>query len=66
MANVFGSPQGQLEEFIGVDSADTELHRKLAELQQPVTHADERFGSLTFDRRGELLLGHSRMEGAGN
>ena len=49
--NVFGTPQGQLEKFIQVDSTDSELHARLAELQKPVTYQDERFGTLTFDRR---------------
>jgi hypothetical protein len=49
--NVFGSPQGQLEEFIELDSADSELQAHLTELQKPVTHKDERFGTFKFDRR---------------
>lgn len=63
MDNVFGSPQGQLEEFIGVDSADSELHSHLAELQKPFTHADERFGTLTFDRRVSWYSGTAEWNG---
>lgn len=61
--NTFGSPQGQLEEFVGVDSADAELHNHLAELQKPVTHADERFGTLTFDRRVSWYSGTAKWDG---
>ena len=63
MDNTFGSPQGQLEEFIGVDSADSELHSRLTELQKPVTHADERFGTLTFDRRVSWYSGTAKWNG---
>ncbi len=63
MDNAFGSPQGQLEEFIGVDSADVELHSKLAELQKPVTYADERFGTLTLDRRVSSYSGTAEWNG---
>jgi len=48
--NVFGSPQALMEEFIGNDTADTELHDYLAELQEPVTHSDVFFGQFTLDR----------------
>lgn len=63
MDNTFGRPQGQLEEFIGIDSADTELHSQLAELQKPATHTDERFGTLTFDRRVSWYSGTARWCG---
>ena len=49
--NIFGTPQGKLEEFIGRHSTDDELNTHLAELQKPVTHTDDRFGTFKFDRR---------------
>jgi len=49
--NIFGSPQGQLEEFIELDSTDTDLQAYLTELQKPVTRQDDRFGELVYDRR---------------
>jgi hypothetical protein len=49
--NVFGCPQALLEEFIQIDSSDSELHDYLAELQKPVTHEDDFFGTFTLDRR---------------
>lgn len=63
MDNTFGSLQGHLEEFIGVDSADSELHSHLTELQKPVTHADQRFGMLTFDRRVSWYSGTAKWNG---
>jgi len=61
--NVFGSPQGQLEEFLGAVSDDTELHSCLAELQKPVIHSDRRFGPLTFDRSIRWYAGTARWNG---
>ncbi|PHS05036.1 MAG: hypothetical protein COA78_15810 [Blastopirellula sp.] len=48
--NIFGSPQGQLEEFIELDSKNSVLQAYLVKLQKPVTHQDKRFGTLTNDR----------------
>ena len=61
--NVRGSPQGQLEEFIQVDLADSELHTHLAELQKPVIHQDKRFGTLTFDRQVSWYSGNVKWHG---
>lgn len=49
--NVFGTPQALIEEFVGRDPADMELHEVLGELKKPVTHQDGFFGTFAFDRR---------------
>ena len=49
---IFRRPQALLEEFIGIDSTDSELHAYLAELQKPEkpsTREDEFFGTFIFD-----------------
>lgn len=49
-SNCFGSPQAQLEELIeSSGSEDSEMQSYLIELQDGVTHEDERFGTLTLD-----------------
>lgn len=45
-----GLPQAELVKLIGV-TADPELEHRAAKLQEPVTIQDERFGTLTLDRR---------------
>jgi hypothetical protein len=50
--NIFKRPQALLEEFIGTDSTDSELHDYLMEIQKPekpVTREDDFFGTLIFD-----------------
>lgn len=49
--NIFGNPQGLLEEFIESGVDDSELNECLAELKKPFTYQDERFGTLTYDRQ---------------
>ncbi len=48
--NVFGAPQALLEEFVQIDTGDTELHAYLEELQKPVTCQDDLLGTFTLDR----------------
>jgi len=62
--NIFGSPQGQLEEFIQLDSTDPELQTHLAELQKPISHKDDRFGTFTFDRRVSWYSAEVKWNGA--
>ena len=50
--NIFGRPQALLEEFIGIDSTDSELHDYLTKSQKPekpITREDDFFGALIFD-----------------
>jgi len=50
--NIFRRPQALLEEFIRIDSTDSELHDYLTELQKPekpVTREDDFFGTFIFD-----------------
>ena len=49
--NVFGSPEALLEELIDRDASDVGLHEHLVELQKPVTHEDDVFGTFTLNRR---------------
>jgi hypothetical protein len=46
----FGSPQAELVELVGLVD-DSELQQLSVKLQVPVTIQDERFGTLTLDRR---------------
>lgn len=48
--SVFDGAQAQLEEYIGLNSSDTELQKQLIELTKPITLDDEQFGVFTFDR----------------
>lgn len=46
-----GTPQALLEQVVGFDDADAELHAHAETLQQPVTHEDPQLGVFTLDRR---------------
>jgi hypothetical protein len=61
--NVFGSPQAHVEEFVGVDPPDPELHAFLAEIQKPIIRDDDFFGTLTFDRSVSWYAGKARWNG---
>lgn len=61
--NVNGSPHAQLEEFIEVDSTDSELHEHLARLQEPIKHRDERLGDFAFDRKYSLYSAEVKWNG---
>lgn len=61
--NVFACPQALLEEFIGADTADVELHNHLKKIQEPVTYEDELFGTLVFDRRVRWYRGEVKWQG---
>lgn len=43
-------PEAWLEEFVDHDSSDEELQNYLADLQNPVTLEDKKFGTFTLDR----------------
>jgi hypothetical protein len=46
-----GSPQALLETIVALDAVDAALCERARQLQEPVTHEDTVFGTLTLDRR---------------
>lgn len=58
--SVLGGPQALLVKLVGVDTSDTELNDKVAELQMPVTFTDPRLGTFTLDRRVDWYTANTK------
>ncbi len=57
--SLLGTPQGLLENVIGIETSDRELNDFAGQLQVPVTHVDPILGIFTLNRRASCFLAKS-------
>jgi hypothetical protein len=62
--SVIGTPQGQLVEFLSIDTSELELKKAALDLQKPVIHDDLEFGRFTLDRRVDWYAGETEWNGS--